>query len=202
MTSSRPATLGVYSQSVIHNSGARYGAISKGLHWLVFLAILNQFVVAVAMLNTPDWDTTMGFTQGALYEWHKTIGLVALFLALTRYVWRKTTPLPEWAPNLSEGEKRAIHAIERTLYVCMLLAPLSGFVFVTTGGFPIKLFNMWELPRTVTNHTLSFVAQWTHAGTASLLLLTLLAHWGVGLRHHRKHGDHYLQRMLPFTDQQ
>ena len=187
---------------MIHNSGARYGAISKGLHWLVFLAILNQFVVAAAMLNTPDWDTTLGFTQGALYEWHKTIGLVALFLALARYVWRKATPLPEWAPNLGEGEKRAIHAIERTLYVCMLLMPLSGFVFVTAGGYPIKLFNMWELPRTVTNHTLSFVAQWTHAGTASVLLLTLLAHWGVGLRHHRKHGDHYLQRMLPFTDQQ
>ena len=125
-----------------------------------------------------------------------------LFLALARYVWRKTTQLPEWAPNLSEGERRATHAIERTLYVCMLLVPLSGFVFVTTGGYPITLFNVWALPHTVTNATVSLIAQWTHTGTASVLLLTLLAHWGVGLRHHRKHGDRYLQRMLPFTHQQ
>jgi cytochrome b561 len=33
------------------------------------------------------------------------------------------------------------------------------------------------------------------------LLLALLAHWGLGIRHQLRHRDRYLQRMLPFTHQ-
>ena len=88
------------------NSPARYGFVTKALHWTVFVLILNQFVVAAMMLNTPQGQTTAGFTQGTLYNWHKSIGLVVLLVALARYIWRRTTPLPDWAPNLSDGEKR------------------------------------------------------------------------------------------------
>jgi cytochrome b561 len=36
------------------NSADRYGLVTKVLHWTVFLLLLNQFVVAAAMLNTPQ----------------------------------------------------------------------------------------------------------------------------------------------------
>ena len=49
-----------------------------------------------------------------LVRWHKSIGLIALGAALLRSPWRQSTALPDWAPNLSDGEKRAIHRIERT----------------------------------------------------------------------------------------
>ena len=97
------------------NTDARYGLVTKTLHWVVFLLILNQFVVATAMLHTASDETTLGFTQGWLYEWHKSIGLVALAFAVLRYVWRRATPLPDWAPNLSASEQRAIHRIELSL---------------------------------------------------------------------------------------
>ena len=80
------------------NSAARYGLVTKVLHWTVFLLILNQFVVAAAMLNTPEDETTWGFSQGTLYNWHKSIGLIALALALLRYIWRKSAALPDWRP--------------------------------------------------------------------------------------------------------
>src|SRR5262245_42786041 len=110
------------------NSDGRYGAVTKLLHWAVFLLLLNQFIVAAMMLTTEEWETTAGFTQAALYEWHKSVGVVVFVVALLRYVWRKVTPLPEWAPHLSVGEKRAIHLVERVLYVCMLVMPASGFL--------------------------------------------------------------------------
>ena len=184
------------------NTDARYGLVTKTLHWIVFLLILEQFVVAATMLHTASEETTFGFTQGSLYEWHKSIGLIVLAFATLRYIWRKTTPLPDWAPNLSAGEQRAIHGIERAFYACMFLMPISGFVFVMAGGFGVKFFDLWPLPNPIGQHSaVARVAQLTHEGTATVLVLVLLAHWGVILRHHRLHKDRYIHRMLPFTHQ-
>ena len=184
------------------HSDVRYGRVTKVLHWTVFLLILNQFIVAAAMLNTAAEDTTAGFTPGGLYNWHKSIGLIVLGVALLRYVWRKTAPLPDWAPNLSNSERRAIHGIERTLYACMFLMPVSGFLFVMSGGFGVNFFGRWDLLNFVgVNANVAFVSKWTHAATASLLAATLFAHWGVGIRHQWMHRDRYLHRMLPFTHQ-
>ena len=66
------------------NSPTRYGVVTKILHWTVFVLILNQFVIALAMLNTPQGTTTAGFTHGTLYNWHKSIGLILLLVALAR----------------------------------------------------------------------------------------------------------------------
>jgi cytochrome b561 len=180
----------------------RYGRVTKFFHWAIFVLILNQFVVAAMMFNTPSGETTAGFSQGALYEWHKSVGLIVLAVALVRFVWRKTTTLPDWAPNLSDGEKRAIHLVERTLYVCMFLMPISGFLFVMTGDFGVLFFNRWELPNIVgVNPTAALITRWTHAATAALLTVALFGHWGIAIRHQRIHRDRYVHRMLPFTHQ-
>lgn len=184
------------------NSATRYGPVTKVLHWTIFLLLLNQFVIAIAMLNTPQGQTTAGFSQGQLYEWHKSTGLIVLALATVRFLWRKFTPLPDWAPNLSAGEKRWIHRIETTLYCCMFLMPISGFVFVMAGDYGVKFFNLWPLPRFIgADATVALIAQWVHRITAWLLVVALFAHWGLGIRHHRLHRDRYLNRMLPFTHQ-
>jgi len=180
----------------------RYGFLTKALHWTVFLLILNQFVVATAMLNTPEGETTWGFSQGTLYNWHKSVGLIALAVALLRYIWRKAASLPDWAPNLSAWEKRAIHRIEQVLYVCMFAMPISGFVFVMAGDYGVEFFGLWTLPRVIgTDESIAKIAEWTHGITAALLTAALFAHWGVGIRHQWRHRDRYLHRMLPFTHQ-
>ena len=184
------------------NTATRYGLAAKLLHWTVFLLILNQFAVAAAMLNTPQGQTTAGFTQGTLYNWHKSVGLIALAVALARYAWRKLTPLPDWAPNLSAGEKRVLGWLEPTLYLCLLLMPVSGFVFVMTGGYGENFFGVWHLPNFLgKNAVVAPIAEWTHRITAVVLVVALFTHWGLGIRHHRRHRDRYLHRMLPFTHQ-
>jgi cytochrome b561 len=188
---------------MLKNTDTRYGAVTKVLHWAVFAAFVNQFVVAWAMLHTEEWDTTLGFTRDGLYEWHKSIGLVVFVLACVRYLWRRTASLPDWAPNLSGAETRAIHLIERLLYGCMFLMPISGFVFVMTGGYPIRFLGVRDLPQLLPLHSgVSRVAQWTHAVTAALIGVTLVAHWLVVARHQLRHRDRYVHRMLPFTHQQ
>ena len=184
------------------NTAIRYGVVAKTLHWAIFLLFLNQFVVAAAMLNTGQGETTAGFTQGQLYNWHKSIGLIALAVALARYIWRNRGPLPDWAPNLSDAEKRWLPRIERTLYLAMFLMPVSGYVFVMTGGYGVDFFGAWQLPDFLgENETVATIADWVHRFTAVLILVALVAHWTFGIRHQLVHRDRYLNRMLPFTHQ-
>jgi cytochrome b561 len=184
------------------NTPTRYGPVTKTLHWLIFVLLITQFVLALAMLDTADEDTFAGLTPGSLFEWHKSIGLIALAVAIARYLWRRLTPLPDWAQHLSEGERRAIHYIERVLYVCIFLMPVSGYLFVTAGGFGVVLFDRWKLPDLIgKHHVLASIAEPTHEVSAALLVLALLAHWLLIFRHQRLHGDRYVQRMLPFTHQ-
>jgi len=188
---------------VLKNTDARYGFVAKSLHWLVFLLIANQFAVATAMLHLPAGETLAGFSAGALYNWHKSIGLIAFAAASVRLLWRATTDLPEWARNLSVAERRAIVWIERVLYLSMFLMPASGFMFVMAGDFGVNFFSRWEMPMFIEpNSTIAAIAQRTHEVTAGLLAAGLLAHWILIARHQRTYRDRYVQRMLPFTHQE
>lgn len=181
---------------------SRYGAVTKTWHWLGFLLLLNQFIVAAAMLNAGDDEMTAGVARDTLYEWHKSVGVVFLGLVLIRFVWRTVTPLPDWAPNLSAAERRTIHWLERGLYVCMFVMPISGYLFVMAGDYPLNFFWIGDFPNLVgVNETLSSIAQWTHKITAATLGVAILLHWGMVARHQFLHRDGYVQRMLPFTRQ-
>ena len=51
----------------------------------------------------------------------------------------------------------------------------------------------------MTTDTVAHAAQVTHSATATILVLTLIAHWVVIFRHESRHSDGYLARMLPGT---
>jgi len=183
-------------------SATRYGGTTKLLHWLVFLLVMNQFIVGPVMMRVPSGETVGGYTQGQLYEWHKSIGLTVLAVMIVRYVWRRAATLPDWAPNLSDGEKRVIHWTERLLYVMLFAMPISGFLFVMAGNFGVQFFNRWDVPHPIgPNATLARAGQVVHETGALVLAAGLLVHWGVIIRHHWLHRDRYVRRMLPFTDQ-
>jgi cytochrome b561 len=187
---------------MLTNTDSRYGTVTKLLHWAVFALLIHQFVLAALMLSTEEWETTAGFTQAALYEWHKSMGVVVFAVVLVRFVWRKATTLPAWAPNLSAGERRAIFVVERVLYACMFLMPLSGFLFVMAGNFPLNFFGFGEMPNIVGEHRLlSRAAEWTHYVIAFVLPLAFLAHLMIVFFHEQEHRDGYVRRMLPFTHQ-
>jgi cytochrome b561 len=60
------------------NSASHYGAVSRFLHWSVFLLFVCQYVGANIMTNLARDKTLFGLTQGDYYNWHKSIGLVLL----------------------------------------------------------------------------------------------------------------------------
>jgi cytochrome b561 len=183
----------------LKNSAAHYGLVTRFLHWAVFLLFVWQYVSANIMTNLARDNMLFGLTQGDYYNWHKSIGLVLLVLAVARLLWRKTTPLPEWAPTLSPAERAISHWNETRLYGCMFLLPLSGYLFVMAGNFGIKLFGIYDLPNPIGKQEwLATLALIVHIVTGYAAVVLIAWHVGLGLKHHLFERDGFLNRMLPF----
>jgi cytochrome b561 len=180
------------------NSAAGYGALTKLFHWLIALLIVLQYASAKIMLRTPAEATTLGLDQDTYYNWHKSLGLVALLLMLTRLANRGVGELPPWAPTLMPLEQRIIHRTEQLLYGALFIMPLSGFIYVMAGNYGVRLFGLWDLPNPIGPAPLTAeIALWVHVVCAMLLLLPLGTHLGLVLGHHFGLRDRIIRRMLP-----
>lgn len=184
---------------MLKNSATHYGAVTRFLHWTVFVLFFFQYVSANIMTHLARDKTLFGLTQGHYYDWHKSIGLVVLGLALLRWLWRKLTPLPDWAPTLSEAERLISHRNETLLYGCMFLLPISGYLFVMAGGFGVKLFGLHPLPNPIgKQESLAALALVMHVVLSYAAVVFIAWHVGLGLKHHIFDRDGFLNRMLPF----
>jgi cytochrome b561 len=180
------------------NSEHRYGGLTKLFHWLTVAVFALQYSGGVIMQRIPAKESFLGLSQGDAYNWHKSLGLVALAIAVLRLLNRRRGQLPDWAPSLSAGEKVFIQRAEQLFYTAMFLMPVSGFVFVMAGGYGVMLFGLWPLPNPIGKLPwLAIAARWTHFVTAWLLAITILAHIGLVLRHQLFLRNGLLKRMLP-----
>ncbi len=180
------------------NTEAGYGAVAKFFHWSILALFVYQYALANIMVRTGPEETFWGFSQGTLYNWHKSIGLVALLVAIARLSWRTLTPLPAWAAALSEGERRFSHRIEQVLYTAMLVMPVSGYLYVMAGGYGVLLFGAWALPNPIGKvAVLAWIGKWTHIVASYALLAAVAGHVGLVLKHQVIRRDGLLRRMLP-----
>jgi len=182
----------------LYNTEHGYGALTKALHWLVVALFAFQFAAANIMLRLDENATAMGVGQSTYYNWHKSIGLVALVVAVLRVLARRRGQLPEWAPTLSARKRAFIHRAEQVLYIAMFVMPVSGFLYVMAGGYGVNLFGVWELPNPIgTLPALAAGAKWTHIASAYVLTATLVGHVGLVLWHTLVLKDRLIRRMLP-----
>ena len=184
----------------LRNSVTHYGAVTKFLHWAVFLLFAWQYLVGNIMTHIESGKTVFGLNQDFYYNWHKSIGLVLFTLAVLRIAWRKLTPLPDWAPTLTPAERSLSHWNETLLYWCMFLMPVTGYLYVMAGDYGVNLFGRWALPNPIGKvEWLAAVTRVVHITTSYILLIVVGSHVGLGLKHHLFDRDGFLYRMLPFA---
>ena len=100
----------------------RYTSGAILLHWTIALAILFQLAVGLAMVHLDAMPDALRF---ALFQWHKTIGILVLCLTLARIAWRLVNPPPALAPTTSRAERTASGLVHLAFYALMLIVPLS-----------------------------------------------------------------------------
>lgn len=110
----------------------------------------------------------------SLPEVHVLLGLSIILLALARVAWRRTTPLPPWAPYLREGERRLEAVLEKMLLTLLFVVPATGLLLI--GG----------------------ASDWlaAHIAAQIALLAMIAVHVGLVLSHTVVRRDGQLRRML------
>ena len=83
------------------------------------------------------------------------------------------------------------------MYFLLLAMPLSGWLFNSAAGFPLRWFNLVQLPKLFTgyNPALKDFAHELHETVFTLLAALLLIHAGAALFHHYVVKDDTLKRM-------
>ncbi|MEM9600761.1 MAG: cytochrome b/b6 domain-containing protein, partial [Pseudomonadota bacterium] len=87
---------------------------------------------------------------------------------------------------------------EQVLYLAMFVMPVSGYLYVMSGGFGVQLFGIWKLANPIGKwEAMAFVTKWIHILSSYVLLAAIIAHLWVVLRHQIVMKDGLIGRMLP-----
>lgn len=175
----------------------RYGLVSRLFHWITVLLVLVMIPVGLTMIQEIPRPT-----QDRLFILHKGLGPVVLVVVLLRLAWRATHPAPPLPADLPAAQRLAASLVHAGLYVLLLVMAISGYVRVTTGGFPIEALDAIGIPPLLPkDEAVAKIAQRVHA-TAIVGLLALIAlHVGAAAFHGLVRRDGIVARMWPpFSD--
>lgn len=121
-----------------------------------------------------------------LYSNHKAFGVIALLAIITRVIIKKRSIVPAPAEQLKRGEVIASKAVHHTLYLMMLLMPLSGFLmsdmYAKTNG--ISMFGLFEI--NILNEKIDWlmdICSVIHEYGGKLFIALLVLHIGGVLKH-------------------
>ena len=160
------------------DSNYAYTRQTKGLHWLMSIAIFGMLGLGWFMMSIED-DPGSDF----YFMLHKSIGIIVLLLAVLRLFWRffnMPGPLPAHLPGWQVLASKISHWLLYGAMIAMPLAGLAGALF-SEDGIP---FVGSKLPSVFTaNHDLSelffsihSVVAWVFVGLITLHLLAALKH--------------------------
>lgn len=130
---------------------------------------------------------------------HKSIGLTVLVLGVGRLLWRlahKPPPLPQAVAGWRASAARLTHA---GFYVLMIALPLSGWLRVSSGKYPLRWFELFTVPKfpIAPDTAGAAAAAQAHEILAWTMLLLVTLHLFAALHHHFRLRDAVLLRMLP-----
>ncbi|WP_405406021.1 cytochrome b [Paracoccus sp. Ld10] len=173
---------------------AGYGTIARMLHWLVAALILAMIPVGLLMVQ-KGLDRDLG---DALYLFHKNVGSLLIVVIALRLVWRLTHRPPSLPATVPDWQRRLAGLSHLALYVLMVVMPLSGYVRVRAGGFPIEGLDALGMPTFIPrSKSLADAASTLHEMAAWALIAVIALHIGAAVHHAVVRRDEIWSRMWP-----
>lgn len=166
----------------------RYSRVARWLHWGMGLLIIGN--LAGGLLHDIDPKLIMPL--------HKATGILILSLAVIRILWRVTHKAPPYPASMSSGARFLSTAAHHSLYLLMLVIPLSGWIMSSASDRPISFFGLFDVPKFAVVKD-SLMAEISHEGHEILgfvMIALLVVHIAAALRHQFVLKDGIMARML------
>jgi len=178
------------------NTTRSWGSLSKALHWIIVLLIINQWIIAERADALPN-----GLAKLQVLAWHKSFGITILMLAAIRLVWRLMNPTPELTTETKPWERALAKLSHLLLYALIFAMPLTGWMMSSARNFPVSWFKLFQLPDLVSPGEQTFHQMLDlHHLLFKVLVGVALLHVAGALKHHFYDKNDVLKRMLPFSD--
>ena len=179
----------------IKNAADRWGFISIDIHWLTVVLVLSLAFVGLLMDELPNSPTKV-----QVYALHKSFGLTVLGLTVLRLLWRLFAGVPQPVPGTPRWQVLAASLSHGALYVVLLAMPLSGWLYNSASGFPLKWFGLFSLPKlSGYDPDVKGFAHDMHETLFLVLAAIVTVHALAALKHHYFDRDRTLARMLPLV---
>ncbi len=178
---------------MLRNTAEYFGLISKLLHWLMAFLLTGLFIAGLYMTGLEYYDPL----YHRLPWWHKSFGLLTIFLLLLRFIWRQFNPPPHALNTHKKWEISLAHFIQKSFYFLILLIGISGYFIATAKGKGIEFFIFLKVPA-ITDELAEERADLignAHELMAILLAVLVVLHALAAIKHHFIDKDETLKRM-------
>jgi cytochrome b561 len=174
--------------------GVHYSPFAMVWHWLIAVLVIVNWRIAETAEHAPKEEAQ------AIMSYHMSFGVVILVLTLLRLAWRMIHRPPPLASHLMAWERALAKTVHTLFYVLLIAMPLAGWVAMSSMGFGVNVFGLFELPALPVSKSIErgeaiFEA---HALAGTILLLLVVVHVAGSLKHTLIDRDGNLFRMLPF----
>lgn len=178
----------------VRNTKTSWGFLSKTLHWVVVLLILNQWLIIQWTHSLPKGPALI-----SALAWHKSFGITILLLAVVRLLWRWMNPVPDLSGETRPWERALARISHLLLYGLIFALPLSGWMMSSARSFPVSWFGWLQLPDLVSpDPQLYKTLRELHEVLFDVLVVVAALHVAGALKHHFIDRNAVLKRMLPF----
>ncbi len=176
----------------LKNTLSQYGAITKLLHWVIALGVMGMLLVGSLL------DVLKDPTQGAVYGWHKSLGMTLLLLILIFAFWSSRNVKPSYPADMTFIQTLLAKLVRYLLYFSVIAMCLSGWIFSTAKGKPPMIWGWFTLPApgVPLSESLGHTVKQIHVYLAWSILGLLGVHLMGALYHHFIRKDDILKRML------
>lgn len=180
----------------------RYTRVAVGLHWTIAALVLALIAAGWWMTRGEGAAAAApGTARFAVYQLHKSLGILVLLLTLARLGWRlanRPPPLPE---HLSVWERRLAAPVHWIFYALLIVLPLTGWALVSSSptGIPTILFGVVSWPHLplAQNRGVSDGFDLAHAWLAWIAASLVALHVAAALKHQLADKTNVLARMAP-----
>jgi cytochrome b561 len=187
-----PASTASDERQLSRSTPQTYTKVAMLLHWVMAVLILLNLSVGFFMESFANPSPQ----RNNVIFYHASIGILILTLALIRLGWRLTHRPPPLPESISRTQRAAAHGLHWTLYVLLLVQPISGYVHRMAGAHPVSFFGLFNLPVLIgKNEALRLLTDTIHDGGAIILAVLVAGHIAAALKHRYIEGDAVMQRM-------